>query len=227
MTVSLEGAKARAGGEDSMVVWPLRELEILETGLEQPAVVRSRVETVGGKLTGTEAGGVEVGATIGAGDLCFVGEAAAVEDWPPSPATTMQINDAQISIDQSSQLDFRRRHVRQRDRRESDDDMKYGEERDGKVAQNYGRRRVISRPNEARSPLSSTKENCSLLILSHSLLSQPQEKIVPNSSKILDLETSISMESYFLDEIVHHSWSSGLLDMQHDMEALKKLHGHY
>ncbi|KAJ8560120.1 hypothetical protein K7X08_004178 [Anisodus acutangulus] len=36
-----------------------------------------------------------------------------------------------------------------------------------------------------------------------------------------------SSEWYSLDEIIYHSRSSGLLDVQHDMNALKKFNGQY
>lgn len=69
----------------------------------------------GGAETGVEAGGVAVGDATGAGDFGLVGVAAgevagavaagvaglfvgaAEGDWPPTPATTMQINATTIA----------------------------------------------------------------------------------------------------------------------------------
>ncbi|CAI9782566.1 unnamed protein product [Fraxinus pennsylvanica] len=97
--VSLEGAKAGVGGHSTGGVaasgagdggdWTGAAIggeltgsgvggELTGAGVETVSgeLTGAGVETVGGELTETEAAGVEVGATTGARDLCFVGEAA-------------------------------------------------------------------------------------------------------------------------------------------------------
>ncbi|KAF5776170.1 putative threonine synthase [Helianthus annuus] len=55
---------------------------------------------------------------------------------------------------------------------------------------------------------------------------QPIPPLLPFSAKYVPFN-SITDESYSLDEIIYRSSSGGLLDVQHDMNALKQFDGKY
>ncbi|KAI7725288.1 hypothetical protein M8C21_002679 [Ambrosia artemisiifolia] len=55
---------------------------------------------------------------------------------------------------------------------------------------------------------------------------QPIPSLLPFSAKYVPFNT-VSNESYSLDEIIYRSSSGGLLDVQHDLNALKQFDGKY